>query len=373
MELHSDFEAQCERYLLGELSESDSQKLEASYFDDDSLFERFVAVKEDLLDAYARGTLTGKKREHFEERFLKDESRREAVEDARRLIQLTTAASPGVVAEKTGRKPSDQQLSIWTWLTGRPAFIPATAFATLLIVAFVGWLILRGRSNRIQNSNGPANESVIINSNKKSSSGETATVRETPRVSPSDRTAEKLPSSTPPEVGPTRPQRVNPTGSEKSASRAPAVETVALVLEPYTSRSITPTPTPAPRPSPSTNPSGIGYAALTYYMRRRVILNPTAQTVQLGLVYRYEVEGTVEVTVSDMEGKEIVNLRDLKPVKSTEAEPSVTFTFPASLLKRNDYVVRLSARTKDGTPEIIAEYPFTVVRQPARPPGRPRK
>lgn len=50
MELHSDYEVQCEKYLLGELSEDDSQQVEEAYFADDSLFERFVAVKEELID-----------------------------------------------------------------------------------------------------------------------------------------------------------------------------------------------------------------------------------------------------------------------------------------------------------------------------------
>jgi len=57
LEQQSEFEETCERYLLGELSEAEQERFEEAYFADDALFEQFQAVKDDLLDAYARDEL----------------------------------------------------------------------------------------------------------------------------------------------------------------------------------------------------------------------------------------------------------------------------------------------------------------------------
>ena len=61
MEDFHDYEDTCARYLLGELSEPELAHFEESYFADDSLFERFRAVKDDLIDAYARAVALAQK------------------------------------------------------------------------------------------------------------------------------------------------------------------------------------------------------------------------------------------------------------------------------------------------------------------------
>ena len=93
MEDFHDYEDTCARYLLGELSEPEQAHFEESYFADDSLFERFRAVKDDLIDAYARGELSGRRRERFEQHFLASEPRQQRVEEARGFIRAVTAAS----------------------------------------------------------------------------------------------------------------------------------------------------------------------------------------------------------------------------------------------------------------------------------------
>jgi anti-sigma factor RsiW len=75
VEVKSDFENLCEQYLLGELSDSDRQQLEEAYFAEDDLFERYLIVKEDLIDAYTRGELSAEKRKQFELHFLSSAAR----------------------------------------------------------------------------------------------------------------------------------------------------------------------------------------------------------------------------------------------------------------------------------------------------------
>ena len=50
-------EEMCVSYLLGELSENDQERFEAAYFADDVFFDRYMAVKNELLDLYSRGEL----------------------------------------------------------------------------------------------------------------------------------------------------------------------------------------------------------------------------------------------------------------------------------------------------------------------------
>lgn len=55
-------EAVCERYLFGELDGAEQERFESAYFNDDSFFNRFLAVKDELLDLYSRNELeTGKR------------------------------------------------------------------------------------------------------------------------------------------------------------------------------------------------------------------------------------------------------------------------------------------------------------------------
>ena len=377
LELHSDYEAQCERYLLGELSEADSQQVEQAYFADTSLFERFVAVKEDLIDAYARGLLTGNKRKRFEKHFLGNKTRREEIEDGRRLIGVTSAAG---TAQRASPAPDNQRHSVWSWLTGRSVLIPASALATLLVVALGSWILLRDRSAKVQNDNGRANQNVVANPTPVGSPGEqTATVQATPQVTPIERgTANEPPvardNGRPIGPAPTsglnfggergRSRSVRASAPEQVASRDSAEETVALVIEPRTSRSITPTPTPTPKSTPTDTRSTLGFSLSISTVGRepRLLLNANVKSVQLSLVYSYPVEGPLDVSITDMDSQEIVSVRDLR-VQPGQTPNLVTLTFPASRLKRNDHIVRLSTRTKEGTSETIAEYYFTVIRK----------
>src|SRR2546422_11455668 len=82
LEQNHDYEHTCTRYLLGELTEAEQTQFEEAYFVDDLLFERFLAVKDDLVDSYVRHELAGRERERFEQHFLANQPRRERLNDA---------------------------------------------------------------------------------------------------------------------------------------------------------------------------------------------------------------------------------------------------------------------------------------------------
>jgi anti-sigma factor RsiW len=58
------------RYILGELSEHERERLEAEYFEDDDAFEQMLMAEEELTDAYVRGELSAEERAQFEKSYL---------------------------------------------------------------------------------------------------------------------------------------------------------------------------------------------------------------------------------------------------------------------------------------------------------------
>ena len=74
-----------QRYLLGELTESEQEVLEQQYFNDRALFEEVVHVENELADKYARGLLAPATRDRFEKHYLDHPRRRERARFAEAL------------------------------------------------------------------------------------------------------------------------------------------------------------------------------------------------------------------------------------------------------------------------------------------------
>ena len=154
MEQASEFDGLCERYLLGELSETEQEQFEEAYFTDDALFERFEAVKADMLDAYARGELAEDKRKRFAAHFLAaSPSRRRELEDTQKFIRAVTAAakngSGAAVAapvSETSRKSSRRRF-FDNFFGSRPFAWQIAGAAVLLLALLVGvWFAIRQRA-----------------------------------------------------------------------------------------------------------------------------------------------------------------------------------------------------------------------------------
>jgi hypothetical protein len=79
------------RYLLGELSEAASERLEELSVVEDTVAERLRLVEDDLVDAYARGRLSGGHLTRFEAFYLASPQRRRRAAFARRLADAVDA------------------------------------------------------------------------------------------------------------------------------------------------------------------------------------------------------------------------------------------------------------------------------------------
>src|SRR6185437_10437843 len=71
------------RYLLGALSEQETERLDQLSIADDEFASHLSAVENDLVDAYAKGELSGETLERFEAGYRRSSSRREKVRFAR--------------------------------------------------------------------------------------------------------------------------------------------------------------------------------------------------------------------------------------------------------------------------------------------------
>jgi hypothetical protein len=88
------------RYLIGSLDEQDSERCDELSITDGRFADRLRAVEDDLVDAYARGELSGVRLEQFRSAYQASPARRDKVRFAEALFErqpaLISAASPAV-------------------------------------------------------------------------------------------------------------------------------------------------------------------------------------------------------------------------------------------------------------------------------------
>ncbi len=123
------------RYLLGDLPDDQQIELEDRAFADRQCMENLLAVENDLIDNYVRGSLSETQRSQFESRFLTSNERRQKVEFARALAEVS-ARQPEVEAPVTFWQ------SLADWLRSlNPALQVSLAAASLAAIIGVTWLI----------------------------------------------------------------------------------------------------------------------------------------------------------------------------------------------------------------------------------------
>jgi hypothetical protein len=93
------------RYLLGQLPEADTERLEEASIVDDEVAARLRIVEDDLVDAYVTGTLDRTTRERFESYYLASPRRCQKVATARRLLDaVDRAPATQTVAQTVARR-----------------------------------------------------------------------------------------------------------------------------------------------------------------------------------------------------------------------------------------------------------------------------
>jgi hypothetical protein len=150
------------RYLLGSLSEEERERLDELSFIDDEFAVRLSSVENDLVDAYARGELSGERLERFDTYYLASPMRREKVKTARAFHalagkavatgQVVLAPGPSHADAESDRPSPRSALPPWDFTFPR---LVLTAAAMLGLVG-VGWMIVELSRLRSQLSDAQA-------------------------------------------------------------------------------------------------------------------------------------------------------------------------------------------------------------------------
>lgn len=311
------------RYLLGDLTEQERTRLEEEYFTDDDAFERLLAVKGELLDAYARGNLSGRERELFEQHFLSTRPRRQRLNEATELIEFSTQAAATTIPARAHHAR--------TWSSLLPALshrrAPALGFAlaTVLAVAALGglWMFFKSAEPRSAERAASAPPAPVAASERRP---ESVTL-------PNDNSAGAAVAVRTPPVVPA-PTNHDAPANDAPAKRPPAATRVASVLlTPLLTRGDTARPNTLNIP-PGTRDARLRLAFKGGDYRRYVAV---LQTVEGGRVW----SGAGRKAGTNGAGEIVVNI-------------------PAKVFRRKDYIVTLSGVTAGGELKEINEYFLTV-------------
>ncbi len=143
-------------YLLGSLPEAETERFDELSFTDDDFAAVLDSCETDLIDAYARGELTGAALENFEAYYLASPARREKVKFAgvfqefarRNIAQKSEGFS--AVNPKPKKTPADFFTAFR--ILAAPRAVLQWSFAAAVLFAMLGGLWLAfSRSNQQEN------------------------------------------------------------------------------------------------------------------------------------------------------------------------------------------------------------------------------
>jgi hypothetical protein len=130
------------RYLLGQLGETDEERLELRLLTEPSFVEEFDTIVDEITDQYVGDELDGEDRKRVEEHFLRSGERQQKAEFARELLGRAATdrgRARAVMADEPGFW--DRVRAFWKM---QSSFMrTATTIATLVIVAAIGVLVIR--------------------------------------------------------------------------------------------------------------------------------------------------------------------------------------------------------------------------------------
>lgn len=345
MEQKYDYEEKCARYVLGELSEQEQALFEEAYFADDLLFERFLAVKDDLIDAYARGDLTEEKRERFERHFLASEPHRQQVNEAKDLIRAVSSGSlnGAIVNVMPAASARGSDSSRWQSIARHFAlhpFVLRGAITALLLVALAGsWALVR-QFQRPQPERGPLQDEEAVRRKQEGKGGQTLA----------------------PPVNENRTDLAGNNPANLSTNKASTNSNLAPVSDRAPQSKTTKKQFPQPLPAEVASLSLLPFISRDVSSSNSLQIGPDTRAVRLRLAFKGENYRHYDAFLRTVTGEQVLHRRALK-ARSNDGEKSVTLTLVPSIFRRQDYIMTLSGLTVGGKSETIGDYYFRVERK----------
>jgi hypothetical protein len=307
-------------YFLGELSESESRRLEEESLRNEELFDQLHSKEEALIDAYVRGDMTSERKAQYELHYLNTERRRERVALADALMQKynTEGIKP---ARATPPAP------VSAYIFAKNLAWPAAIAAVILLVVAIG-LWAKWRSDKASSLQ---------------ATGANATP--TRQASPSTPVA-------------------SPTATISEDSSTSPVPTPKAMLSP----SLPLSPKNAPDVSAQTSPVFATFTLWPGSFRSesatgRLLNLPSATTmVRLHLVLKENQLASYRAELQTPEGATVFTKQRLKAT-TAGSQSVVILDMPARKLESRHYLLVLYNAEKLRTDVPSAEYVFKVAKQ----------
>jgi hypothetical protein len=115
------------RYLLGSLPEEEAERLDELSIGDDAFAWRLSAVENDLVDAYVRGELSGGDLAEFKKRYLSSPRRLQKLEFAEALSSFDRETLTAAAQARPAPSPEAKEESSNTWSLRRWFSVPRLA------------------------------------------------------------------------------------------------------------------------------------------------------------------------------------------------------------------------------------------------------
>lgn len=131
-------EAHLTRFLLGNISDGERERLEEGFFEDDEAFEEMLIAEDELTDAYVHGDLSTEERTQFEKLFLSSPQGQERVQFSRSLADAIANARPVETAREI---PHTARPTLFAALRARGAALPFALAAGLFITIGFPWFL----------------------------------------------------------------------------------------------------------------------------------------------------------------------------------------------------------------------------------------
>ena len=155
------------QYLLGSLSEADTERFDEMSICDDHFADLLRAVENDLVDAYVQGELSGVKLEQFKSHYLAGPMRRAKADFSEALHSMAEPNRAAAIQGGTLLAAAENEKHRG-WFSGltfppkrRPALQWSMALAVLILVVIGGWLIFENQRQRQQLAQTPAEQNAV--------------------------------------------------------------------------------------------------------------------------------------------------------------------------------------------------------------------
>jgi hypothetical protein len=324
-----------QRYLLGEVTEEERQRLQESYFVDAGLFSRLLSAESDLIDAYGRGELTAAERERFEQRFGNVRGIEQRLNFAGMLSRAADQHSTSMQQAEGSRSSFVKAPpSSLPWLSSiSPSLGSRIARASVAAIAAVIVVM-----------------AVLVAANRWLPGRHTGPEGELARSQTDQPTA-------PPNTKPATPVTPDPIKVDEKSTTAGSSS--ASVTENRR--------TPLPK-AQLASVAVVLHGGMTREggQATSVVLSPAARSVQTQLELPAELQtraySSFQVALQTVSGQEVIKRSNLK-ISKGRGSSFIRVSIPAELLTTRDYVVLLNGQRSDGTEQYLRGYFFSVVRK----------